>query len=153
MTMSRFRQSLPLSMLIILLAACEQNPQVSSSSTGLMQQRNYDAAALADGEKLFSAHCAQCHGQNAEGDPQWRKAGPDGKYPPPPLNGSGHAWHHSRAVLRNVIKNGSPQGQGDMPAWGDKLSDQQIEHIIDYFQSLWPDQVFSAWIEMQQSQR
>jgi mono/diheme cytochrome c family protein len=118
-----------------------------------MQQRNYDAAVLAEGEKLFSVHCAQCHGQNAQGHPQWRKVGADGKYPPPPLNGSGHAWHHSRAVLRNVIKNGSPPGQGNMPAWEGKLTAQQIEHVIDYFQSLWPDPVYSAWIEMQQNQR
>jgi len=151
--MFRHCRNLLLLMLILLAAACEQNPQVSSSSTGLMQQRNYDAAALVDGENLYSAHCAQCHGPNAEGDPQWRKVGPDGKYPPPPLNGSGHAWHHSRAVLRNVIKEGSPPDQGNMPAWKGKLSDQQIETIIDYFQSLWPEQVYSAWIEMQQTQR
>jgi len=139
--------------LVIFLAACEQNPQVSSSSTGLMQQRNYDTTALADGQRLFSTHCAECHGENAQGHPQWRKTGPDGKYPPPPLNGSGHAWHHSRVVLHNVIKNGSPPGQGNMPAWEGKLTDQQIEHVIDFFQSLWPDQVYSAWIEMQQTQR
>ena len=138
---------------ILIITACEREPQVSSSSSGLMQQRKYDAAVLADGKQLFYSHCAQCHGSNAQGHPQWRKVGPDGKYPAPPLNGSGHAWHHSRAVLRNVIKNGSPQGQGNMPAWQDKLTDQQIEHIIDYFQSLWPDQVYSAWIEMQQTQR
>jgi mono/diheme cytochrome c family protein len=139
--------------LATLFIACEQNPQVSSSSTGLMTQRNYDAAVLAAGQTTYLEHCAQCHGHQAEGDPQWRKPGPDGKYPPPPLNGSGHTWHHSRAVLRNVIKNGSPQGQGNMPAWEGKLSEQQIEQVIDYFQSLWPEPVYAAWIEMQQTQR
>jgi mono/diheme cytochrome c family protein len=137
----------------ILLIACEQNPQVSSSSTGLMTKRNYDAADLAAGQTTYLKNCAQCHGQQAEGHPQWRKLGPDGKYPAPPLNGSGHAWHHSRAVLRNVIKNGSPEGQGNMPAWEETLSEQQIEQVIDYFQSLWSEPVYAAWIEMQQNQR
>lgn len=139
--------------LIALLAGCDQKPQVSSSSSGLEKPRSYDKAALAEGEKIYRANCAKCHGKNAEGDPNWRSVGSDGKYPPPPLNGSGHAWHHSRSVLRNVIKNGSPPGQGNMPAWGSKLSDQQIELIIDYFQSLWPEPVYSAWVEMQQSNR
>jgi len=142
-----------LPVLLLMLIGCDQNPHVSSSSTGINAERQYDAAALAAGKEIFVAHCAECHGQNAEGHAQWRKVGPDGKYPPPPLNGSGHAWHHSRSVLRNVIKNGSPPAQGNMPAWGGKLSDQQIEQVIDYFQSLWPPQVYAAWVEMQQNQR
>ena len=139
--------------LVMAAVACEQNPQMSSSSTGLMKQRKYDPAALTQGRKIFTEHCANCHGGNAEGHPQWRQVGSDGKYPPPPLNGTGHAWHHSRDVLRDVIKNGSPSQQGNMPAWKDKLSAEQIEQVIDYFQSLWPDSVYSAWIEMQQNQR
>lgn len=135
------------------MVGCDQSPQVSSSSTGLMHSRSYDAASLEEGKKIFALHCSQCHGKNAEGHAQWRKVGPDGKYPPPPLNGSGHAWHHSRVVLRNVIKNGSPPGQGNMPAWDGKLSDKQIEDVIDYFQSMWSDQVYSAWVEMQQHRR
>jgi mono/diheme cytochrome c family protein len=140
-------------LLAILFSACDQNPQVSSSSTGLMAERHYEPAVLAAGKATYLKHCAQCHGQQAEGHAQWRQPGSDGKYPPPPLNGSGHAWHHSREVLRNVIKNGSPQGKGNMPAWKDTLTDQQIEQVIDYFQSLWSDPVYAAWVEMQQNQR
>lgn len=32
-----------------LMAGCDQSPQVSSSSTGLMHSRNYDAASLEEG--------------------------------------------------------------------------------------------------------
>jgi mono/diheme cytochrome c family protein len=32
-----------------------------------------------------------------------------------------------------------------MPAWKDRLSDQQIEDIIAWFQSRWPDEQYVAW--------
>lgn len=147
-----FRTSIRILALAVTIVACDQNPQVSSSSTGLMQQRNYDPATLAKGREIFLAHCVQCHGQNAEGYPHWRKVGPDGKYPPPPLNGSGHSWHHPRSVLHSIISNGSAPGEGNMPAWKDTLTDQQIEQVIDYIQSLWPEPVYAAWVEMQQTQ-
>jgi len=82
-----------------------------------------------------------------------RHRGPDGRFPPPPLNGTGHAWHHPKAVLHDVIKNGSPPGQGNMPAWRDRLTDEQIDDIIAWFQSQWPNQVYNAWYQMDQRSR
>jgi len=35
-----------------------------------------------------------------------------------------------------------------MPAWRDKLSDDEIDDIIVWFQSRWPDQVYAAWQRM-----
>jgi mono/diheme cytochrome c family protein len=138
-------------MLVIILVGCNKPPQDSTNSTGEILPKVTDAATLATGEKIYRENCVKCHGNNAEGDPQWRKVGPDGRYPPPPLNGTGHSWHHSRAVLRDIIKNGSPTGQGNMPAWGGKLSDAQIEALVSYIQSLWPDDVYAAWYAMQQN--
>jgi mono/diheme cytochrome c family protein len=132
-----------------LVFACDQQAQVSSSSTGQMPARNQDKAVLALGEKVYIQHCGKCHGNQGEGATDWRKTGPNGRYPPPPLNGSGHAWHHSRDVLRNVILEGSEPGQGDMPAWKGTLSEAETEAVITWFQSTWPDQVYAAWYEMQ----
>jgi len=137
--------------LAMALAGCNQHPEGSTGDTAGIPPKETNAATLASGEKIYQEDCAKCHGKNAEGDPQWRKVGPDGLYPPPPLNGTGHSWHHSRAVLHDTIKNGSPQGQGNMPAWGGKLTDAQIEAVISYIQSLWPDDVYAAWYAMQQS--
>lgn len=132
------------------IIACDQQPKVSSSSSGLMPQRSYDEAQLALGKQVFDDNCSVCHGDNAQGAKDWHQRNPDGSFPPPPLNGTGHAWHHSLDVLYDVIANGSQPGQGNMPAWKDKLSQEQIEATIMWFQSLWPDQVYASWYEMQQ---
>ena len=76
-------------------------------------------------------------------------------YRPPPLNGSGHAWHHPKQTLHDMIKFGSPVDDsgkltGRMPAWTGKLTDEQIDAIIAWFQSLWSDQVYAIWYDQQQ---
>lgn len=137
-------------LLVVFVAACDQKASVSVSSTGQMPQRQYDQELLAAGKKIYSDNCAQCHGSNAEGAPNWHKRNPDGTFPAPPLNGTGHSWHHSIAVLTDMILDGSKPGEGNMPAWKDKLSREQIDSVIQYFQSLWPDPVYAAWYEQQQ---
>lgn len=112
--------------------------------------RSQDFAQVMRGAKLYQANCAQCHGREGEGASSWRQRSADGKFPPPPLNGTGHAWHHPRKMLHHVIKNGSPGGQGNMPAWGGKLSDEEIEDIIAWFQSRWSDEVYTAWYGIEQ---
>lgn len=107
-----------------------------------------DTAQVARGKQIFETNCAACHGAGAEGAPNWRQLGADGRYPPPPLNGTGHAWHHPYNALVYVIKNGSPGGQGNMPAWGGKLSDSEIADTIAWFQSLWPKEVYQAWLRI-----
>lgn len=134
----------------IFLVACDQKPSVSASSTGLMPKREYDPNVLEAGKKIFTENCAQCHGANAQGADNWHQRNPDGTFPPPPLNGTGHAWHHSKAVLTDMIKNGSRPGEGNMPAWKDKLSDEEIDMVIQWFQSHWPDPLYAAWYEQHQ---
>ena len=56
-------------------------------------------------------------------------------------------------MLSSVINNGSVKGQGKMPAWKDKLSGQDINAVIVWFQSKWPQPVYDAWFEMQQRGR
>lgn len=108
---------------------------------------------LLQGRKLFLKNCAVCHGIYAEGDPDWRRPDAQGKYPPPPLNGTGHAWHHPHAVLMDIIINGTAKSGGKMPAWKDKLSESQVEYIILWFQSLWPGQIHDAWQRMEREYR
>ena len=149
-------------LVVLLISACDSGPDRSSSMqstlTGPDFNRVNDPVLVAQGLSLYLQHCAQCHGAAAEGDAQWRQPDPQGYYPPPPLNGTGHAWHHPHAMLHEVIKRGSSvdeQGRpsGRMPAWGETINDQQIDALIAWFQSLWPDPVYAIWYERQQRAR
>ena len=82
---------------------------------------------LALGETVYQENCMSCHGENGEGG-----VGPG-------LNGSAHSWHHPDQQLISVIRDGIPDSQ--MVALGDKLSDEEIEAVIHYFQNWWsPEQ-------------
>lgn len=144
------------SMLIVLgllLAACGESGGNSASVSESGSSRQVDFAQVSQGARLYQQNCAECHGASGQGDVNWRQRDADGMFPPPPLNGTGHTWHHPKEVLLDVIHNGSPRGMGKMPAWRDKLSDDEIEAIIAWFQSRWPGQVYSAWYRMDRKAR
>ena len=151
------RRTISVVLLGLALTGCQGEDDTTSLRGGLPVpegiERNTNPALLAQGEQIYRQHCADCHATDAGGAPNWRKRDAEGLFPPPPLNGSGHAWHHSTEVLANLIRNGSPGGKGRMPAWTGKLSEQEITAVIAWFQSLWPQQVYDAWYEMQQRGR
>ena len=156
---SASRAALPL--VVLLLSACGESS--SKPTTGpataapaiatVAPARVTDAGQLARGAKIYKANCAVCHGGRAQGTMNWQKPGLDGKYPPPPIDGSAHAWHHPTAVLKDVIANGTQRIGGNMPPWRDKISEADIEAVIVYFQSLWPDEIYHAWADMDRRAR
>jgi thiol:disulfide interchange protein DsbC len=107
--------------------------------------RWYSSDQIARGSQLFQENCAECHGANAELTVDWKKTDNDGKYPPPPLNGTAHAWHHSLEQLKQTIQRGGVPLGGVMPAFETILSDADIDAVISYFQSKWPDQTYQKW--------
>lgn len=109
--------------------------------------RQNDPEQLKLGKRVFEKFCSRCHGKHAEGAKNWKKIGKDQKYPPPPLNGTGHAWHHPRHILKEIIMEGT-EPDGNMPSWKSTLNEQQIEAVISWFQTLWPDELYAAWAEM-----
>ncbi len=140
-------------LMLLLLLACGEGPEVGSMAVPSAPPQQTDAVQLTLGKQIFTTHCASCHGTQAQGAANWRQTDADGNYPPPPLDGSGHAWHHSTEVLISMIHEGSPQGKGNMPAWENKLSEEEINAVIIWFQSIWPKPVYDAWFEMQQRGR
>lgn len=141
------------------LSACEEkqtdtrgsaaSQPSSGAASGSPAQRaraaRADFSTVMRGGRLYAQNCSQCHGQLAQGAPQWQKPGPDGKYPAPPLNGTGHAWHHPLAALKATIRDGTLRMGGSMPPWRDKLSEEDIQAIIAWFQSHWPEEIYTAW--------
>ncbi|RRJ82646.1 c-type cytochrome [Aestuariirhabdus litorea] len=123
---------------LILATVLEFDPLHEDSRTG----RWYSQQQVDEGAVLYARHCASCHGVRAEATPAWTRPDAQGFYPPPPLNGSAHAWHHPLPILKEMILNGT---NGRMPAWRQTLDEEQVESIIAWFQSLWPDEGYQAW--------
>ena len=117
-----------------------------------------DKPDLALGQRLYAEHCAACHGARLEGQPNWRARLPNGRLPAPPHDDSGHTWHHPDAVLFGITKHGlvapyAPPGyQSDMPAFADKLADEEIRAVLAYIASHWSREVLEARAEMLQNQ-
>jgi len=152
MTRLRLRWIAVLIPALFLLAACQEAKSPGRNAGG-GAPNVFDPAQVARGAEVFRAQCAACHGDRAQGAPNWQKPGADGKYPPPPLNGSAHAWHHPTAVLKDVIRNGTQRIGGNMPPWRDKLGEPDIEAVIAYFQSLWPAEIYQAWADIDRRAR
>ncbi|MFP5382093.1 MAG: c-type cytochrome [Gammaproteobacteria bacterium] len=144
----------------MLLAACEKPPSPAAPPTldrlaGMVAEgepppRAPDAPEVARGLAVYTRHCLECHGERGVGPAgDWRVRDADGHYPPPPLDDSAHAWHHPTAVLLEMIRDGSPGGEGKMPAWRHKLSEPEMQDVVAYIKSLWSDDVYRLWWKME----
>ena len=113
-----------------------------------------DPKQLALGAAVYAQHCAACHGANLEGQPDWKKKLPNGRFRAPPHDDTGHTWHHPDAVLFGITKHGlvppyAPPGyQSDMPAFAGKLSDAEIRAVLAYIRSRWSPEVLKHRAEM-----
>ena len=124
------------------LAACSE-----SAAPGDDPRANPgDAARVAIGARIYGRDCAACHGARLEGQANWRAQLPNGRLPAPPHDASGHTWHHPDRVLFRVTKEGmawvgGANYQSDMPAFGGVLSDPEINAVIAFIKSSWPEPV------------
>lgn len=117
----------------VALAACSDSFNSADAS-------NIDA--VNQGRPLYAANCASCHGDNLQGQADWRVPQEDGTLPAPPHDGSGHTWHHADALLFNYTKNGgqsiAPEDfKSAMPAYADELTDSEIWAILSFIKSRW----------------
>ena len=127
----------------VLLVACSSSPGEDIPAPG-----NTSTAEVAPtGKEIFASNCAACHGADGEGQPDWHVRKTDGTLPPPPLNGDGHTWHHADGLLYEIVSQGGkmledpsyPGFKSAMPAFGDRLSHEQMIEVLTYVKSLWGD--------------
>ena len=142
----------------LLLTACTSEDQSAGSSADAPKvetvgSRWYTAHGISRGAPIFARLCADCHGKKAQGSFTWRQRGADGKFPPPPLNGTAHTWHHPIRALGSQIKFGAPGGSGTMPGFAQTLSDQDVIDLIAWFQDKWSDEIYANWLVREQQSR
>jgi mono/diheme cytochrome c family protein len=81
---------------------------------------------LQPGQKVFEDNCAQCHRANGAGLPATF----------PALNQNPLVAGDPEPVIATVL-NGRKGALGQMPAWKDKLDDQQIAAVVSYIRQAW----------------
>ena len=141
----------------LLLLSCRQDAteadlEAASSAPGSVPvdaPRWYSSNQLELGAQVFADNCSDCHGPRAQGRfDDWKQTLPDGSFPPPPLNGNAHAWHHPLSVLLGVINQGGVAYGGKMPAFQASLNEQEKLAVIAYFQDFWSTQTYDNWLQM-----
>jgi mono/diheme cytochrome c family protein len=81
--------------------------------------------SLALGEELFSQNCSQCHGPEGQGTPR-----------APALNVKSFLTEASDLAIQQIITLGVPDTA--MPAWGDRMSEPEIQAIVGFVRSWEP---------------
>ena len=138
---------------VLLASACNrESPPPDAKTSGAEALARFDPASMARGAALFGHHCAQCHGPQAQGHPDWQTPSAGAFAAAPPLNGTGNDFKRSRAELAAVIRNGVRRKSDNadiMPAWNKRLNGRDIDDLLNWMQSLWPPDVYDNWHQSQ----
>lgn len=132
-------------------------PAAAPAPTYALQPDN--TAVRTQGEKIYTARCASCHGVNLQGQADWRTRAADGRLPAPPHDASGHTWHHPDETLFRITKYGVAKAAGlkdyvsAMPAYEGVLSDAEIVAVLSWIKSRWPAQVRDKHDQMNAQQQ
>ena len=107
---------------------------------------------IAKGKIAYENNCVSCHQINLSGAENWKTLDEDGHRKAPPLNGTGHTWHHDDKTLHSIIKYGLAKlvknYQGKMAGFGDVLNDDEIDNVLAYIKSYWPKDKYQYQIDL-----
>ena len=118
-----------------------------------------DAQLVAQGQRIYMAHCASCHGVRLEGQPDWRRRDAQGRLPAPPHDASGHTWHHADEFLFKLTKHGvakvvgTPGYASAMPGYEGVLGDTEIVAVLSWIKSQWPPDIRAKHDAMNRASR
>ena len=104
------------------------------------------------GKIAYEKNCVSCHMINLAGAENWKGMDEDGHRKAPPLNGTGHTWHHDDKTLHAIIKYGLAKlvknYDGKMMGFGDKLSDKDIDIVLAYMKSDWAKENYEYQLKL-----
>ena len=107
---------------------------------------------IAKGKIAYQNNCASCHQVNLSGAENWKGVDEDGQRKAPPLNGTGHTWYHDDETLHKIIKYGLvgiiSDYEGKMGGGKDNLNDKDIDSVLAYIKSFWPDGYYQHQINL-----
>ena len=113
-------------------------------------ERQQHEAETSVGAAIYVENCASCHGADLKGEADWQTPNSDGTLPAPPHDEDGHTWHHSDRLLVNYITLGGARTlaqdgvvgfKSGMPAFEGILSDAEIDAVLDFIKSRWPEEI------------
>lgn len=99
---------------------------VGGSLPAWSQERN---VLLEQGRGIYQENCAGCHRQNGEGLPNVF----------PALKGNAFVTGDEVALIR-LLLNGRQGKMGRMPAWKNRLTDQQLAAVATFIRNHWGNQ-------------
>ena len=135
------------------VCACSVGTLLLLAQKATAEQIPYaDKTKVTAGQAVYEQNCASCHGKNLEGQFNWQKRSKDGYLPAPPHDETGHTWHHPDQMLFELTKYGPQKFAGSdyksiMPAYGGKLSDEEIWNVLAYIKSKWPKEIQRKYTE------
>ena len=109
----------------------EAYAQVVNSTARPLLARDGPDAAMFRGSLVFFNYCVTCHGPNADGNGRAARL-----YDPRPANlrASDKNAEYMRLIVR---RGGKAMGRSEfMPPWGEELTDEQIDDVVSYLQSI-----------------
>lgn len=118
---------IPLIIGVLGVTALVINNRLNQPDPGSLNYPTYTQEQINEGEILYQANCATCHGSEGRGN---------SRAVIPALDHSMHAWHHPDSQIAGMIRNGG----FTMPAIGPDWSDEEITAVIAYIKEWWTPQ-------------
>jgi mono/diheme cytochrome c family protein len=104
------------------------------------------------GKIVYQNYCVSCHMIDLAGAENWKELDEDGHRKAPPLNGTGHTWHHDDKTLHAIIKYGLAKlvnnYKGKMIGFEDNLSDKEIDSLLAYIKSFWSEEEYEYQLNL-----
>lgn len=109
----------------------ELHAQLLTTTSKPLLARDGPDAAQFRGSLVFLNYCVTCHGPNADGKGRAARL-----YDPPPANL--RSSDKNAAYMKLIVRGGGAAVARSpyMPPWGEELTDEQIDDVVVYLQSI-----------------